>query len=102
MYLISNILLRRNGGKTPILLKEIIDSIKDIDNDKSPCPDGLCREFYMTFVDIFAPIILKLDEHIFDETSKTLFNSQKVNVITLICKDPEKHYDVKKNIDLLV
>lgn len=56
----------------------------------------------MTCVDIFAPIILKLDEHIFDETSKTLFNSQKVNVITLICKDPEKHYDVKKYIDLLV
>ena len=34
-------------------------------------------------------------ENIFDE--KTLSNSQKVSYmyITLICKDPEKHYDVK-------
>ena len=33
-------------------------------------------------------------ENIFDE--KTLCNSQKVSYmyITLICKDPEKHYDV--------
>jgi hypothetical protein len=50
----------------------------------------------MAFIDIFAPILLKLYEHIFDE--KTLSNSQKVSYITLICKDPEKHYDVKKII----
>ena len=30
------ILLRRNGKNPPIVLKEFIDSIKDIDNDKSP------------------------------------------------------------------
>jgi hypothetical protein len=40
----------------------------------------------MAFIDIFAPILLKLYEHIFDE--KTLSNSQKVSYITLICKDP--------------
>ena len=78
----------------PIVIKEIVDSIKDMDNDKSPGPDGLCKEFYMTFIDIFAPILLKLYENIFDE--KTLSDSQKVSYITLICKDPEKHYDVKK------
>jgi hypothetical protein len=53
----------------------------------------------MAFIDIFAPILLKLYEHIFDE--KTLSNSQKVSYITLICKDPEKHYDVKKSYNLL-
>jgi hypothetical protein len=31
----------------------------------------------MAFIDIFAPILLKLYEHIFDE--KTLSNSQKVS-----------------------
>jgi hypothetical protein len=40
------------------------------------------------FNDIFAPILLKLYEHIFDE--KTLSNSQKVSYITLVCNDPKK------------
>ena len=72
----------------PIVLKEIIDSIKDMDNDKSPGPDGLNKEFYMTFI-IFAPILLRLYEYIFNE--KILSNSPKISYITLICKDPEKN-----------
>ena len=84
--------LDKNICDEPIVLKEIIDSIKDIDNNKSPGPAGLSKELLMTFIDIFASILLKLYEHILDE--KTLSNSQKVSYITLICKDPEKHYDV--------
>jgi hypothetical protein len=59
-----------------------------MDNDKSPGPDGLNKEFYMTFI-IFAPILLRLYEYIFNE--KILSNSQKISYITLICKDPEKN-----------
>ena len=84
--------LDKNVCDEPIVLNEIIDSIKDMDNDKSPGPDGLSKEFYMTFIDIFAPMLLKLYENICNE--KTLSNSQKISYITLICKDPEKHYDV--------
>lgn len=54
----GNSLLRRNGHNPSIVLKEFIDSIKDIDNDKSPDPDCLCKEFHMTFIDIFAPLLL--------------------------------------------
>jgi hypothetical protein len=36
----------------PIVLKEIIDSIKDMDNDKSPGPDGLNKEFYILIAQV--------------------------------------------------
>ena len=48
--------LDKNICDEPIVLKEIIDSIKDIDNNKSPGPDGLSKELFMTFIDIFASI----------------------------------------------
>ena len=76
-----------------ITLDEIYDSVKSMENDKSPGPDGLSKNFYMRFFDILGPMLLKLYENIFEENS--LSNSQKVSYITLICKDLNKHYDVK-------
>jgi hypothetical protein len=52
----------------------------------SPGPDGLTKEFYFKFIDIFGPMLLKLYEHNFYEDS--LSESQKMSYITLICKDP--------------
>ena len=78
---------------SPITLDEIYDSIKGMQNDKSPGPDGLSKNFYMCFFDILGPMLLKLYENIFDEN--TMSESQKVSYITLICKDISKHFDVK-------
>ena len=64
-----------------------------MENDKSPGPDGLTKEFYFKFIDIFGPILLQLYDNIFNENS--LSESQKMSYITLICKDPVNHDNVK-------
>ena len=64
-----------------------------MENGKSPGPDGLTKEFYFKLIDIFGPMLLQLHEHIFIENS--LSESQKMSYITLICKDPITHDDVK-------
>ena len=78
----------------PICIDEIVQSIKNMENNKSPGPDGLPKELYFTFIDIFAPLLLQLYNSSFEENS--LSDSQKVSYITLICKDPSQSYDVKK------
>jgi hypothetical protein len=77
----------------PVTLDEILCSLKGMENGKSPGPDGLTTEFNFKFIDIFGPMLLQLHEHIFNENS--LSESQKMSYITLICKDPITHDDVK-------
>ena len=77
----------------PIVLDEIKESLFSMENNKSPGPDGLTKEFYMKFFDIFGPLLLELYENCYDEN--TLSESQKLSYITLICKDSAKHDDVK-------
>jgi hypothetical protein len=64
-----------------------------MENDKSPGPDGLTKEFYFKFIDIFGPMLLQLYDNIFNE--KSLSESQKMSYITLICKDSVNHDNVK-------
>ena len=44
---------------------EIISSLKSFDNNKSPGPDGLSKEFYLKFIDILLPILSQLFNIIF-------------------------------------
>ena len=76
-----------------ITIEEILLSLKGMENNKSPGPDGLSKEFYMTFFDILKKPLLDLYTNIFSEN--TLSDSQKLSYITLICKDEKKHFDVK-------
>ena len=49
----------------PVTLDEILVSFKGMENGKFPGPDGLTKEFYFKFIDIFAPMLLKLYDNIF-------------------------------------
>jgi hypothetical protein len=38
-------------------MDEILVSLKGMENSKSPGPDGLTKEFYFKFIDIFGPML---------------------------------------------
>lgn len=44
----------------PISLKEIVDSINNVKNNKSPGVDGLTSEFYKSFSEELAPFLLEV------------------------------------------
>lgn len=48
----------------PITIKEILDSINHLKNNKSPGTDGLISEFYKSFAQKMAPFLL----HVFNES----------------------------------
>ncbi|CAI5689795.1 unnamed protein product [Oreochromis niloticus] len=41
-------------------LQEVIQAIKSFPNGKTAGPDGFCPEFYKTFCDILAPLVLRM------------------------------------------
>jgi hypothetical protein len=57
-------------------MDEILVSLKDMENSKSPGPDGLTKEFYFKFIDIFGPMLLKLYENIFYENSLSVTENE--------------------------
>ena len=71
----------------PIKKEEIWKSLTMMDNNKSPGPDGLTKEFYVAFFDTLGDSLVKLYNLIFE--SNTLSDSQKISYITLLCKDPQ-------------
>lgn len=68
----------------PFSLQELITAAKSMQNGKSPGPDGFPSEFYKTFADQLAPILLL----VFDETfeSGSLPPTMRQAVISLILK----------------
>ena len=83
----------RNICDEEITMEEICKSLKGMDNNKSPGPDGLTKEFYCTFFDILKEPLLLMYKDLFNEN--TLSDTQKLSFITLICKDDNKHFDMK-------
>ena len=71
--------------------KDIYDSMKRLENDKSPGSDGLTKEFYITFWDdIKATFISSLKQA---KERKELSISQRQAIIKLIGKrDRDKRY----------
>ena len=47
----------------PITLEEILNSIREMNNSKSPGPDGLPSEFYKKFSTQLAPLLLDMFNH---------------------------------------
>ena len=77
----------------PFTKDEILKALKGMENNKSPGPDGLSKEFYVTFFDIMSDFLLDMYNNIFKEG--TLSDDQKLSYITLICKDLEKSHLLK-------
>ena len=73
------------------LEKDLFDSMKNMENDKSPGNDGLTKEFYVTFWnDIKATFISSLKQA---TERKELSISQMQAIINLIeKKDRDKRY----------
>ena len=68
--------------------------LKNLPTNKSPGPDGFTGEFYQTFREELAPILLKLFQNIAE--GGTLPNSLYEATITLIAK-PDKDVTKKEN-----
>ena len=78
----------------PITSNEIETVIKNLPTNKSPRPDGSTGEFYQTFREELAPILLKLLQNTAE--GGTLPNSFYEATITLIPK-PDKDVTKKEN-----
>ena len=76
-----------------ITKEEIFTALRDMENNRSPGPDGLTKEFYCTFKDILIEPLLKVIQNAFTEGH--LSETQKLSYITLICKDPDNSESVK-------
>jgi exonuclease III len=50
----------------PIELEEILSALKSMHNNKSPGSDGLSKEFYLSFSELFLPLLKSLYSLIFD------------------------------------
>lgn len=68
----------------PVTRKEIIDAIRDLQNNKAPGPDGLTPEFYKAFQDLLVNPLLNMLSHSFE--SGTLPGTMMDANISLILK----------------
>jgi exonuclease III len=74
----------------PILYEEAITAIKQMAEDKSPGSDGLPAEFYKKFFSVIGPSFIKMINNNLTELSE----SQRLGVITLLCKNEDKAEDL--------
>jgi len=78
--------LERISAETPILYKECVLAIAAMHDKKSPGSDGLPPEFYKRFFHLFGKEFVE----IFNSELDRLSDSQRIGVITLLCKDASK------------
>ena len=74
----------RNLGE-PISLEEIEAALNQIENNKSPGPDGLTKEFYAKYFKFLGPFLVLVYKDIFQRGFLT--DSMRLSYITLICKN---------------
>ncbi len=70
-----------------ITFNECWDAIKAMENNKTPGSDGLTKEFYFQFFHVFGRKFVELINAAHEIGQ--LAPSQKLGLITLVCKDPE-------------
>ena len=73
--------------------EEILQALKQMDNNKSPGPDGIPKEFYLSFFDILGPVLVKVLNLAYDE--QILSKSQRLSYISLLCKDTSQSENMK-------
>jgi len=74
--------------------EEILTVLKGMENNKSPGCDGLTKEFYLTFFNVIADVLVTVYNDIYEEGF--LSSSQRLSYITLLCKDRD-HPTLLKN-----
>ena len=82
-----------NSLETDFTFEEFETSLKKMQDNKSPGPDGLTKAFYLKFFDLIGDTLIKLSKIMFDE--KLLSKSQRLSYITLLCKDVNNSTDMK-------
>lgn len=71
--------------ETDFTLDEFKQSLLQMQDNKSPGPDGLTKNFYVKFFDLLGETLFKLSKIIFEAHSLTA--SQRLSFIMLLCKD---------------
>ena len=74
-------------------LKEFKTSLLQMQDNKSPGPDGLTKAFYVKFFDIIGEHLVQLSKVIFDK--ELLSDSQRLSYITLLCKNQNDSSNMK-------
>lgn len=78
----------------PFTDKEILKSVKELNTNKSPGPDGLTSEFYKHFITKLGPLFKEMTKQSFNK--KMLPDSLNESLITLIPKDEDDRTNMKK------
>jgi len=73
---------------------ECLSALRQMKNNKSPGSDGLTKEFFLHFFPMIGNTYVTIMNHCLN--SGTLSTSQRLGLITLICKDRD-HSDLMKN-----
>ena len=71
--------------ESEITYEECQAAIKSFENNKSPGIDGLPKEFYQKYFHLFSKSFVKVIN--FSHDIQQLSASQRLGLITLICKD---------------
>jgi len=82
--------LERDSAETPIMYKECVLAISSMHDKKTPGSDGLPPEFYKRFFHLFGKEFVDL----FTSELDRLADSQRIGVITLLCKDKSRAEDL--------
>ena len=78
----------KNICEGPITYDECVKALNEMKNGKSPGIDGLPAEFYKEFFPYFGEKFVEMINHSFEKG--TLCQSQRLGIITLICKNVEQ------------